>query len=278
MESSKEPPSCPLSPSPSPPLPLPTHPVPALGTTPAFELQDVSLRYPSFFRKGKPALDGVSLSVPQGAICGLLGRNAAGKTSLITLLAAYRRPTQGKVLVFGQDPYENPAIAPDVAFIYTNNNKDDLSNSLRTKDHLELAALLRPRWDAVFADRLLERFAIPRKKTLGKLSMGQRAALYCTIGLASRAPLTIFDEAYLGMDAIYRRMFVDELLTDYLSHPRTILFSTHYIGEMERLFTEALIIDKGRVLVHDDCDNLRRAGSSLQDLFVDLTLKEGESA
>ncbi|MDR0346778.1 MAG: hypothetical protein LBH56_00155, partial [Coriobacteriales bacterium] len=117
----------------------------------------------------------------------------------------------------------------------------------------------------------------PLKKTASKMSQGQAAALRCTIGLASRAPLTIFDEAYLGMDAVYRRVFIDELLSDYLKHPRTILFSTHYIAEMERLFSEAAIIDAGRVLAHDDADTLRTQGKTLQDLFVSLTLKEGET-
>ena len=269
---------------------------------PAFELQGVSLYYP--WNK-KPALKNVSLVVPQNAICGLFGRNAAGKTSLMALLAAFRRPSSGTVRVFGKNPYENPHVARQTAFIYNSNRTDDFASQLRVKKHLELARHSRPLWDEGFAVHLCERFNLPLKKYQSKLSLGQRAALRCVIGLASRTPLTIFDEAYLGMDAIYRRIFVDELLADYLRVPRTILFSTHYIAEMERIFSEAIILDDGIVLAQGEADALRASGNSganssccdgataaldndggasldsgesasLQDVFIRLAIKEGE--
>jgi ABC-2 type transport system ATP-binding protein len=240
----------------------------------AIECTDVHLRYG--WRQTK-ALEGVTLAVPQGAICGLFGRNGAGKTSLMALLAGFRRPTQGSVRVLGADPYENPDIAAQVAFVYQKQGNDDIVGTFSAKELLRLGATMRPNWDVAYAEHLLERFDVPRRKTVTKMSKGQAAALRCTIGLASRAPLTIFDEAYLGMDAVYRKVFIDELFADYLAYPRTILFSTHYIGEMERLFDEAIIIDKGQVLLHDNADTLRERGKTLQDLFISLTLKEGET-
>ncbi|MDR2197660.1 MAG: ABC transporter ATP-binding protein, partial [Coriobacteriales bacterium] len=231
------------------------------------------LRYP---HGRSDALAGVSLRIPQGALCGLFGRNGAGKTTLMSLVAGLRRPSAGSIRVFGEDPWENPRIAPQVAFVYPKNNADATINSLKTHELLMMGALLRPQWDAGFALHLLKRFDVPPKKALSKMSQGQAAALRCAIGLASRAPLTVFDEAYLGMDAVYRRVFIDELLADYTAHPRTILFSTHYIAEMERLFSEAIIIDAGKILAHDDADALRAHGKTLQDTFIGLTLKEGE--
>jgi ABC-2 type transport system ATP-binding protein len=154
----------------------------------------------------------------------------------------------------------------------------------KVRELLKLGEKFRPNWDTDFASHLSKRFDINPKTRYGRLSLGQKAALRCTIGLASRARLTIFDESYLGMDAIYRRIFVDELLADYLRRPRTILFSTHYIAEMERLFSEAIILDDGIVLAHDDADTLRanstEAGdstSSLQDVFIRMSIKEGET-
>ncbi|MDR1185222.1 MAG: ABC transporter ATP-binding protein [Coriobacteriales bacterium] len=240
----------------------------------AIECTNLRLRYP---RQRTEALAGMSFAVPQGAICGLFGRNGAGKTSLMALLAGLRRPSGGSVRVFGEDPWENARVAPQVAFVFSKTDSDAVINSIRVRDLLKMGALFRPNWDAGFAAHLLKRFDVPLKKTPSKMSQGQAAALRCTIGLASRAPLTIFDEAYLGMDAVYRKIFIDELLTDYLTHPRTILFSTHYIAEMERLFSEAVIIDAGQVLIHDDADTLRERGKTLQDLFISLTLKEGEN-
>jgi ABC-2 type transport system ATP-binding protein len=246
---------------------------PPESAPPAIELIDVTLRYP---RQKKPALDGVSVSIPQNALCGLLGRNAAGKTSLMALLAAFRRPTAGSVRLWGQDPFESPQAMSEVAFVYQW-REEGFASYCKPRELFAMAAHMRPRWDNAFATRLAERFDVPMRKSTSRLSKGQQAAVRCILGLAARAPLTIFDEAYLGMDAVYRKVFVDELLQDYLKYPRTILFSTHYISEMERLFTEALMLDEGRVLLHDDCDVLRAKGMALQDLFISLTLKEGES-
>ena len=88
----------------------------------------------------------------------------------------------------------------------------------RVKDALALAAELRPDWDADYAEKLVDRFALPPKKRLGQLSSGQRSALGITLGLASRSPLTMLDESYLGMDAPSRYAFYDELLADFGGH------------------------------------------------------------
>ena len=111
---------------------------------------------------------------------------------------------------------------------------------------------------------LIERFEIPiTRRSVTKLSRGKKAALACVIGLASRAPLTIFDEAYLGMDAPSRAAFYDELLADYMRHPRTIIISTHLIEEVSRLFEQVAIIDRGRLLVQGDTDEIRARSASV---------------
>lgn len=213
-------------------------------------LKNVSLKY------GKTlALNNVNLTLPEHAICGLLGRNGAGKTSLLSILATYRRPTTGTLTIDGEDPYENPKVLPHIALIY--NNQSETESDFKVKDIFGIAATLRPNWDAAYAERLIKLFDIPLKKTLGSLSHGMRSAVYVTIGLAGQAPITMYDEAYLGMDAAMRKLLISELLADYTERPKLILFSTHFVDEMEGLFSEAIIIDEGQVLVHDDCDNLR---------------------
>jgi ABC-2 type transport system ATP-binding protein len=240
----------------------------------AVECSDLRLRYP---RQRDEALAGVNLQIPCGAFCGLFGRNGAGKTSLLALLAGLRRPSSGSLRVFGEDPWENSRITSQIAFAYTKDNLDATIYTIEARELLRMGPLFRPRWDAGFASHLIERFKIPLKKAANKMSKGQAAALRCVIALASRAPLTIFDEAYLGMDAVYRQAFLDELLADFTAHPRTVIFSTHYISEMERLFSEVAIIDAGRVVLQADADELRANGKTLQDTFIGLTLQEGES-
>jgi ABC-2 type transport system ATP-binding protein len=222
------------------------------------QCENVTLRY-----RKQEALKNVSFTLRENAICGVLGRNGAGKTSLLALLAAYRRPTAGTVRVLGEDPYENPRVMPQVALIC---NRNEENNSLRVRDMFALSAALRPNWDSDYAKRLTKRFDLPLKKTMQSLSHGMRAAAHIVIGLAGRAPLTIYDEAYLGLDAAYRKLFIGEILEDYMRYPRTVLFSTHYIGEMEGLFSEAIILDRGIVIAHEDCDSLRQKGVAVTGL------------
>jgi ABC-2 type transport system ATP-binding protein len=232
------------------------------------ELKNVTLRY-----RAQNALDNVSFALKENVVCGVLGRNGAGKTSLLRLIAAYARPSSGEVRVFGEDPYENPAIMPKIALIA---DKSDENNGFTVRETLRLAAAFRPGWDEDYARRLIKRFELPQKKTMSKLSRGQRSAVRAVVGLASRCEITIYDEAYLGMDAAFRKLFVGEILDDFTQNPRTILFSTHYIDEMSKLFGEALILDKGRVVFAGDGDELRQRrldseSGTLQDLFIELT-------
>jgi ABC-2 type transport system ATP-binding protein len=219
------------------------------------------------------ALDDVSFTLKEPGICGVFGRNGAGKTSLFSLLAAYRRPTSGAVRVFGENPYENPSVTPKVAFIA---DRDESNNSFTVRETLRLAATFRPNWDEGYAQKLVKRFDLPLKKAMSDISRGQRAGVRAVVGLAARCELTIYDEAYLGMDAALRKMFVCEILDDFTQNPRTILFSTHYIDEMSKLFDDVLILDKGKIAVFENCETLRRKrldskNATLQDLFIELT-------
>jgi len=209
---------------------------------------------------GTEALRGLSFHVEAGTICGLLGRNGSGKTTLMSLLAALRRPSSGEVRIGGQLPYENAGITGQVALVGEAAGKSSVHS---VKDVLEMAAVLRAGWDGAYAERLRERFDVPRRSKVGALSRGKRAALSAICGLASRAPLTMFDEAHLGMDVPSRYAFYDELLADYLARPRTILLSTHHIDEVASLFAEVVILHEGRLLAQADTDGLRSRGTEI---------------
>ncbi|MDR7273276.1 ABC transporter ATP-binding protein [Catenuloplanes atrovinosus] len=206
------------------------------------------------------ALDNLSFELAGGKIYGLLGRNGSGKTSLLSVLAAFRRATGGTVLVDGEDPFENARVTRRVCLIRDNVDAEDAD---RVGSVLDLASRLRPNWDADYASRLAKQFDLPLRKRVSGLSRGGRSALGVTLGLASRAPLTIFDESYLGLDAPSRYAFYQELIADYAEHPRTIILSTHLIEEVANLFEEVLILDRGRLLVHEETDTLRRRGATV---------------
>ncbi|MGY1605053.1 ABC transporter ATP-binding protein [Geodermatophilus sp. SYSU D00815] len=200
------------------------------------------------------ALDAVTTAIARDSITGLLGRNGAGKTTLMQLLTGHRVPTTGRVEVFGGDPYENDAVLSGIAFIKEGQRYPDL---FRVRDALDAAALFYPNWDDDLARSLVRDFDLPEKRTIRKLSRGMNSAVGIIIGLASRAPLTLFDEPYLGLDAVARQLFYDRLLADYAEHPRTILLSTHLIEEIADLLEHVILIDRGRIVLDDDAESLR---------------------
>jgi ABC-2 type transport system ATP-binding protein len=200
------------------------------------------------------ALDRVDLELAENTIHGLLGRNGAGKTTLMQVLAGQEFETSGTVEVFGEQPRENADVLSRVCFVKESQRYPD---SFRVRHALSAAGLLFPNWDAAFAAELVGEFALPEKQMIKKLSRGQLSAVGVIIGLASRAPLTFFDEPYLGLDAVARQLFYDRLLADYAAHPRTVVLSTHLIDEVSELIEHVVLIDHGRVLVDDDADDLR---------------------
>ncbi|MFB3980002.1 ABC transporter ATP-binding protein [Microbacterium proteolyticum] len=227
-------------------------------TQPAAHLSGVSRR----FRRTR-ALDDLTLDIPENAITGLLGRNGAGKTTLMSIIAGHDRPTSGSVRVFGTDPFENAATMSAISFVRDNQRYPD---DFTLRQVLEVAPLFHAGWDAEVADHLVRGFRLPHKTAIKKLSRGQSSSLGIVLGLASRAPLTIFDEPYLGLDATARRFFYDTLMQDYLDHPRTIVVSTHLIDEMEPLLEHVVIVDEGRLVRSAAADDLRGSAVTLSGL------------
>nr|PZN46943.1 MAG: ABC transporter [Actinomycetota bacterium] len=219
------------------------------------EVEDLVLRYGDV-----TALDGITLTLEEGKIYGLLGRNGSGKTSLLSVLAAFRKPTAGRVRIDGQPVFENGRVTSRISLI---RDVGETVNIGTGEEALSYAEALRPNWDGEYARSLAELFKIDLKKSVKNMSKGQRSAMGIIVGLASRAPLTMFDEAYLGLDAPARQVFYDQVLADYLAHPRTIIMSTHLIDEVSGLFEEVVIIHKGRVLAHEEKDELLAKGTSV---------------
>ncbi|CAM4348699.1 ABC-2 type transport system ATP-binding protein [Paenibacillus endophyticus] len=219
------------------------------------EVNNLQLKYGSF-----AAIKNVTFSLAGGRIYGLLGRNGSGKTSLLSILASYREQTNGQVTIGGEAPFENAKIMEQVCFIQESGSFSDSSS---VSDVLRLSASCWPNWDSEYAAHLIALYDLPLKKLVSALSRGMKSALGVTIGLASRAPVTIFDEAYLGMDAPSRYAFYDELLKDYMETPRTFIISTHLIEEVGSLFEEVLILDQGRLIMHEETDVLKSRGASI---------------
>ncbi|MPZ86113.1 MAG: hypothetical protein GEV28_39385 [Actinophytocola sp.] len=140
---------------------------------------------------------------------------------------------------------------------------DEARFTLTGGNVLEFAGYLRESWDSGYATELAELFSLPLTKSVGSLSHGRQCALGITIGRASRTQVTMFDESYLGLDAPSRYKFYDALLAEAMAHPRTMIISTHLIEEVSALFEEVLILDEGRLVLHEQAETLRAAGSAV---------------
>jgi ABC-2 type transport system ATP-binding protein len=206
------------------------------------------------------ALDGVDLSFEENRIYGLLGRNGAGKTTIMQLLTGQIFPDGGSVEVFGRAPAEHADVLSRVCFIAESQKYPD---SFKPSHVLEAAPWFFPNWSQEFADDLIAEFRLPLTRPIKKLSRGQLSAVGVIVGLASRAPLTFFDEPYLGLDAVARTTFYDRLLEDYAEHPRTIVLSTHLIDEVSNLLEHVVLIDQGRVLIDEDAERVRGSATTV---------------
>ena len=200
------------------------------------------------------ALSAVSFSLDAPKIYGLLGRNGAGKTTIVRIMTAQEFATSGDVQVFGAAPYENSRVLRQICCV---KDSQTYPKYFRVSDVLEVAPLFFPRWDRDYAVALIDAFRLPLNRRMSALSRGMLSTVGNVVGLASRAPLTIFDEPYLGVDAVARGLFYDRLLDDYAEHPRTVIVSTHLIDEVSRLLEHILVLDQGRLILDEDAEALR---------------------
>ena len=200
------------------------------------------------------AVNQVSFSIEANKIYGLLGRNGAGKTTIMQIITAQLFATSGEVKVFGEHPYENSRVLSQVCFIKDNQK---YPNNYRVLEVLHQAAFFFPHWDREYAFALTAEFRLPLSRLMKALSRGMLSAAGIIVGLASRAPLTIFDEPYLGLDAVARGIFYNRLLEDYAEHPRTVILSTHLIDEVSRLLEHIFVIDQGRLVLDEEAETLR---------------------
>lgn len=223
--------------------------------SPVVEVKNLTKRFGKF-----TAINDVSFRVEENTIHGLLGRNGAGKTTIMQLLTGQDFATQGDIRVFGESPVENARVLRNVCFIKESQRYPD---DYRPSHVFRSAPWFFPNWDAGFAEQLIDDFRLPLTRRIKKLSRGQLSAIGVIVGLASRAPLTFFDEPYIGLDAVARHTFYDRLLEDYSRSPRTVILSTHLIDEVSNLLEHVLVIDEGHVILDEEAEAVRGSATTV---------------
>ena len=212
---------------------------------------DLTKRYQS-----DHALVNFNCTIQENTITGVIGRNGAGKTTFMKLIAGYLKKTSGDLGVMGENPFTSLKVSANSIFI---DDQMSLPTSLNLTELLESFATFYPNWNGELAKELMTYFNLPQKAYIQSLSKGMRSTFQAIIGFAARCPLTIYDEPTTGMDAAVRKDFYRALLKDYLAFPRTILLSSHHLEEIEDLLEDVLIIHNQHAFLHTPISDLKES-------------------
>jgi ABC-2 type transport system ATP-binding protein len=214
------------------------------------------------------ALRDVDLEIPEGSLYALLGPNGAGKTTLLKIVMGLIRPTEGEARLNGRSIHT--LSVQDRAQIGYVAEGQELP-SWMTLERLEAyLAPLYPTWDAELADHLQDRFRLPSRRKLRKMSRGERMKVALLVTLAPRPEVLVMDEPFTGMDALVRDEIVYGLLELAHGESWTVLLCSHDIGELENLADWVGFLDRGRLILSEPLDLLK-------DRFrkVEITLTPG---
>ena len=215
-----------------------------MGHEHAIEAHRIGKRYR---RRGPWALRDVDLRVPAGSITALVGPNGAGKSTLIKGCVGFERPTAGRLLVDGIDPWRHRGDAlRRIGYVP---QTPSLYRELAVAEHLSLAARWRPGFDRALAARRLDELDIPLEARADELSGGQQAQVGLAIALGTRAPVLLLDEPLASLDPLARREFLHVLVDAVRESGATALLSSHVITDIEQACDRLLVLGGGQCLL-----------------------------
>jgi len=213
-------------------------------------------------------VDNVKLRVPAGCVYGLLGRNGAGKSTLIKMLLRMVQPDMGRATLLDEDFAElRPQTRAKIAYLAEGHplyRWMTVAGAVRfTKGFYE-----KDIWNDRFLDSILDHFGISPKAKIGRLSNGQRAQVSLALALAPDPQLLILDDPTLGLDTVVRRDFLESMIHLIQRSGRTILFSSHILGDVERVADRIGILVDGVLRV--DCP-MEHFKASLRRVVLEFT-------
>jgi ABC-2 type transport system ATP-binding protein len=215
---------------------------------------DVQAVYKSF--RSTHVLQGVTLQVSRGKTFAFLGRNAAGKTTLIRMMLGLLRRDDGSMRVLGLDPQRDALeLRQRIGYLAEDQT---MYGWMRVDEIVRFVAPFYPTWDHQLAWKYLQDFELPLKTRIKHLSKGQNVRLGLVLALAHRPELVILDDPALGLDPIMRKQFNRDLITHLQGEGRTVFYSSHLLYEVEPVADEVAILDRGRIVRQADTETLRR--------------------
>ena len=207
------------------------------------------------------ALDNLSLTVPKGAVYGLVGPNGAGKSTAIRHMTGIYRPDEGSVTLEGLPIYENPVVKSTIGYI-----PDDIFYfpAATLEEMKRFYKGIYPTFDEVLYTRLKDVFELPKKTPIRRYSKGmqKQAAFYLT--LCTRPDVLILDEPVDGLDPVMRRQVMSLILSDVAERGTTVLISSHNLRELEDVCDHVGIMDHGQMLLEKSLADMQGCTVKLQ--------------
>ena len=208
------------------------------------------------------ALSDLNMTVPKGAVYGLVGPNGAGKSTVIRHITGVYRPDSGTVTMDGQPVYENPAVKERIGYI-----PDDVFYfpSATLEEMRRFYAGIYPKFDDALFERLYEVFELPKKGQIRRFSKGMQKQAAFQLSLCIHPELLVLDEPVDGLDPVMRRKVMSLILSDVAQNGTTVLISSHNLRELEDVCDHVGIMNKGKML-------LERSLADMQGNTVKLQL------
>jgi ABC-2 type transport system ATP-binding protein len=218
------------------------------------------------------ALDSVSLVLARGAVYGLVGANGAGKTTLIRHILGLLRADSGSVRVFGLDPVADPVgVLSRIGYL---SEENDLPGWMHVDELIRYSRAFYPMWGDAYAEELRQAFALDPAARIKNLSKGEKARVGLLIALAHRPELLVLDEPSSGLDPIVRKDILGAVIRTIADEGRTVLFSSHLLGEVEQVADHVTMINQGRIVLSAPLDAIKESHRvdgrvpSLDEIFV----------
>ena len=198
------------------------------------------------YRRNVPVLSNLSLQIEPGTVCGLLGRNGVGKSTMLYLTAGLLRPRSGQVLCNGYIPSDRQVNFLNDIFIVP--EEFDLP-PISLDEYVRINSVFYPKFNLDLMHSILEIFALPGNINLGALSLGQKKKAFLSFALACNTSILLLDEPTNGLDITAKRMFraaISAAMTD----DKTIIISTHQVYDVENILDHVVIADNNRILLN----------------------------
>ena len=229
------------------------------------EIQNLSRQFGSTL-----ALDDINFRAHKGQVYGLVGANGAGKTTLIKHMLGLYRAKSGSVRVFSLDPVQQPVeVLKNIGYL---SEDRDIPEWMSIKELMNYTQAYHRNWDSKYATGLLHNFALDPGKKIKQLSRGMRAQVALISAVAHRPELLILDEPSSGLDAVVRKDILNAIVRTISEDGRTVIFSSHFLEEVERMSDQVTMIHQGRIALEGSLETLTSSHHCTSIRFTDPAL------